>query len=163
MIGMYLLYSVLAIYFDNIIPDSMGVRKPPWYFLVPSYWGFGEPTISQKAPTAVEPSDDQDVIAEEELVATRTGQRMAPSSAIEVGQVKGASLAIERNKLLALLGPNGAGKTTLIHMLTGALPPSGLPAQTVTGEAIKRLEQVWLAEESNKLVGTFSGGKSNVG
>jgi len=26
-------------------------------------------------------------------------------------QVKGASLAIERNKLLALLGPNGAGNT----------------------------------------------------
>ena len=28
--------------------------------------------------------------------------------------------------ICALLGPNGAGKTTLIHMLTGALPPTGL-------------------------------------
>ena len=31
MMGMCLFYSVPALYFDNIIPDSMGVRKPPWY------------------------------------------------------------------------------------------------------------------------------------
>ena len=27
----YMLFSVLALYFENVLPDAMGVRKPPWY------------------------------------------------------------------------------------------------------------------------------------
>jgi hypothetical protein len=31
-------YLVLAIYLDNVLPDTNGTRKPLWYFLQPSYW-----------------------------------------------------------------------------------------------------------------------------
>jgi|NorSeaMetagenome_1021524.scaffolds.fasta_scaffold326281_2 hypothetical protein len=37
--GIYLFYSVLALWLDNVLPDAMGMRKPPWYFLLPAYWG----------------------------------------------------------------------------------------------------------------------------
>jgi hypothetical protein len=38
--GVYLFYSLLALWFDNVLPNAMGMRKNPWYFLLPSYWGF---------------------------------------------------------------------------------------------------------------------------
>lgn len=31
-------YCLLALYFDNVLPDCNGVRRAPWYFLQPSYW-----------------------------------------------------------------------------------------------------------------------------
>ena len=33
-----LVYFVLAVYFDNILPGGSGKPKPLWYFLLPSYW-----------------------------------------------------------------------------------------------------------------------------
>lgn len=35
-----------------------------------------------------------------------------------------ASLAIEKDRIVALLGPNGAGKTTLLHLVMGLLEPT---------------------------------------
>ena len=31
-------YMLLAIYFDAVLPDANGVRRPPWFFLQPGYW-----------------------------------------------------------------------------------------------------------------------------
>lgn len=36
--GTFFFWFVLAIYFDNIIPNISGVRKSFFYFLKPSYW-----------------------------------------------------------------------------------------------------------------------------
>ncbi|XP_023633439.1 ABC transporter A family member 11 [Capsella rubella] len=38
LLGTFLLWFGLAIYFDNIIPNASGVRKSIFYFLKPSYW-----------------------------------------------------------------------------------------------------------------------------
>ncbi|XP_074567442.1 ABC transporter A family member 2-like [Curcuma longa] len=38
LISTFFVWFLLAIYFDNIIPNSNGVRKPIFYFLSPSYW-----------------------------------------------------------------------------------------------------------------------------
>ncbi|URD75953.1 ABC transporter [Musa troglodytarum] len=38
LISTFFLWFILAIYFDNIIPNSNGVRKSIFYFLSPSYW-----------------------------------------------------------------------------------------------------------------------------
>ncbi|KXS17476.1 hypothetical protein M427DRAFT_54424 [Gonapodya prolifera JEL478] len=36
-----LFYGFLTWYCDNIIPNEFGVYRWPWFFLTPSYWGFG--------------------------------------------------------------------------------------------------------------------------
>lgn len=38
LISTFLLWFLLAIYLDNIIPNVSGVRKPVFYFLNPGYW-----------------------------------------------------------------------------------------------------------------------------
>jgi hypothetical protein len=34
------LFSILAWYFDHVLPDEFGNRHSPVFFLFPSYWGF---------------------------------------------------------------------------------------------------------------------------
>ncbi|KAL0658952.1 hypothetical protein Bca4012_079537 [Brassica carinata] len=78
LVGTFFFWFVLAIYFDNIIPNASGVRKTIFYFLKPSYWTgkegnkveegsicscFGSvPPVEHLTP------DDQDVLEEETLV-----------------------------------------------------------------------------------------------
>jgi len=147
-IGLYLLYSVLGLYFENVLPDAMGVKKSPWYFLLPSYWGVGHVQIIDRVEV-IEASTDEDVLAEEQLVQARQNRPMGGSSAIEIRglcatfkrggralhAVKCPWYRVGKRQLFALIGPNGAGKTTIINMLTGFLPPAGGNA-LVFGETV---------------------------
>jgi branched-chain amino acid transport system ATP-binding protein len=57
--------------------------------------------------------------------------------------VRGASLSVEPNEILAVLGPNGAGKSTLIKAIAGLVPISAgrvlLHDRKITGRAAHRL------------------------
>lgn len=80
-------YFVLAVYCDNVWPNEQGIRRPLWYFLLPSYW-FPRPQSAVSALTRVQqqkevgpPPDgplDDDVVSEaerlKELMTHRTGR-----------------------------------------------------------------------------------------
>jgi branched-chain amino acid transport system ATP-binding protein len=57
--------------------------------------------------------------------------------------VRGASLSVESNEIVAVLGPNGAGKSTLIKAIAGLVPISAgkvlLHDREITGHAAHRL------------------------
>ena len=59
--------------------------------------------------------------------------------------VRGASLAVEPNEIVAVLGPNGAGKSTLIKAIAGLVPVSSgrilLYDREITGREAHRLAQ----------------------
>jgi ABC-type multidrug transport system fused ATPase/permease subunit len=145
---LYVLYSLLALFLDNVLADAMGVRKPPWYFVTPSYWGFGRPNVPD-AVELLEASTDGDVLDEEAAVQARANAAVDPDCAIEVRglvaefrrggkpfyAVKAPWYSVRKRSLLALLGPNGAGKTTTVNMLTGFIPPSRGNA-LVTGQTV---------------------------
>jgi len=225
--SVYLFYSLLALWLDNVVPNAMGVYKVPWYFVLPSYWGWAADILhTQQECVVIEPSEDDDVIAAEQLVMSHGGLPLDDVTAIEIRglaktfrrggkpyhAVKSPFFAIQKKSLFALLGPNGAGKTTMINMLTGVLNPSsgdaliatmggtksiikpadmslvrtvmgicpqhdilwerlsalehlelfatlkGVPVSNVRQEADRLLEQVRLADVSDKQAGTFSGG-----
>jgi ABC-type lipoprotein export system ATPase subunit len=136
-IALYLIYSAIALYLDNVLADAMGVRKPLWYFVTPAYWGLGKPYVKD-CHEVVEASTDPDVLEEEARIQARMNETADSDSAIEVRgliaefrrsgkpffAVKAPWYKVKKNHLLALLGPNGAGKTTTVNMLTGFIPPS---------------------------------------
>ncbi|KAL2340805.1 hypothetical protein Fmac_008745 [Flemingia macrophylla] len=74
----FFLWFVLAIYFDNIIPNASGVRKSILYFLNPSYWsGRGGQKVKEGGVCSCVGStlhqeqstpDDEDVLEEENKV-----------------------------------------------------------------------------------------------
>ncbi|BBN17980.1 ABC-2 type transport system permease protein [Marchantia polymorpha subsp. ruderalis] len=162
----FVVWLLLALYFDNVLPDANGVRKPWTYFLRPSYWagssskateGGGCCSCTQAAPPAPELGelDDEDVVAEEDLVKRQKRDIVDdPAVAVRIQglrktfagktelkcccrikstkpyhAVKDVWYNIEKDKLFCLLGPNGAGKTTTINCLTGIIP-------TTNGDAL---------------------------
>ena len=76
----YIILSFLGIYFDNVMPDALGVKKHPLYFLDPYYWGFvsvsaEDSVLEIKDPTnpavVLNRSTDEDVLEEERLCQER--------------------------------------------------------------------------------------------
>ncbi|EOY21765.1 ABC transporter A family member 2 isoform 2, partial [Theobroma cacao] len=166
LVATFLVWVVLAIYFDNIIPNASGVRKSIFYFLRPGYWtGKGGKEreggicscIGSAPPVEHITPDDGDVLEEENLVKTQTGEgavdlnvavqirglaKTYPGSR-KIGwcckckktspyhAVKGLWVNFAKNQLFCLLGPNGAGKTTAINCLTGITPVTSGDAKLV--------------------------------
>ncbi|ESQ31765.1 hypothetical protein EUTSA_v10003613mg [Eutrema salsugineum] len=143
LVGTFLFWFVLAIYFDNIIPNESGVRKSIFYFLKPSYWTGKE---GNNVEEHIAP-EDKDVLQEEIVVKQQAMDGIVdPDIAVQIRglaktypgttklgcckckktspfqAVKGLWMNIAKDQLFCLLGPNGAGKTTTISCLTGINP-----------------------------------------
>jgi len=148
------LYGLLALYFDKVIPSEFG-SSLPWYFpLSPSYWkGLGKTDNSLD-------TDTMRVLEAEyqsNLTALQRTRRIEPVDASllhqqETGQamlvrglrkqfgskvaVDGVDLDMYEGQIFALLGHNGAGKTTTISILTGLIDPTA-GEMTVHGHSMK--------------------------
>ncbi|XP_021286924.1 ABC transporter A family member 2 [Herrania umbratica] len=94
LVATFLVWVVLAIYFDNIIPNASGVRKSVFYFLRPGYWtGKGGKEkeggicscIGSAPPVEHVTPDDEDVLEEENLVKTQTREgSVDPNVAVQI-------------------------------------------------------------------------------
>lgn len=141
-------FYVLTLYFDQVIANEYGVRRPLWYPFLPSYWGiaFGKNKNTARENSAwlaavklrsggykVEGNQDAAVLAEQELAQSETAWPAVKvvnlrkvfkkyrfrRSKLDKTAVKDVSVTFEEGKLLALLGQNGAGKSTTMNMLSG--------------------------------------------
>ncbi|XP_053381131.1 cholesterol transporter ABCA5-like [Mercenaria mercenaria] len=131
------MYFILAVYLDNVIPGEYGPRQPPWYIVSPSYWcrkstTAGSFTNQRFSPFAY--NSDKDGDANIEKVSDEMKDKIAVSidrltkvfatSDGKVNAVDGLSLDIYEGQITALLGHNGAGKTTIMNILTGMTGPT---------------------------------------
>ncbi|KAL0876011.1 hypothetical protein Bca101_025716 [Brassica carinata] len=95
LIGTFLLWFVLALYFDNIVPNASGVRKSAFYFVKPGYWtGRGGNRVEEggicSCTGSVPPvdhitPDDEDVLKEEALVKQHSMEGLVdPNIAVQI-------------------------------------------------------------------------------
>ncbi|KAK7506564.1 hypothetical protein BaRGS_00002039, partial [Batillaria attramentaria] len=141
-----ILYFLLAIYLDHVIPGEFGPRYSPLFCLKRSYWfpnkqGSGERTYLMNG---IGQGDHDDVITgpniepvSADMRSKRTLRIMNITKIFKSKQetttaVNQLSLDMYEGQITALLGHNGAGKTTLINMLTGVMPPTSGTA-TING------------------------------
>ncbi|KAH1254766.1 ABC transporter A family member 2 [Glycine max] len=130
----FFLWFVLAIYFDNIIPNASGVRK--------SICCIGSALCQEQS------TPDDDVLEEENKVKQQLTEGLVDANiAVQIrglaktypgtrsigccfkckrtspyNAVKGLWVNFAKDQLFCLLGPNGAGKTTAINCLAGITP-----------------------------------------
>lgn len=50
----FFLFTLLGIYLDKVLPSQFGVRLPPYFFLLPSYWFNSKKRATQKCPEFAE-------------------------------------------------------------------------------------------------------------
>ncbi|KAF1787671.1 P-loop containing nucleoside triphosphate hydrolase [Phytophthora cactorum] len=130
------LYTVLGLYLEKVMPKEYGTTLK-WYFPVsPSYWR----SRKQKQVTVEAPVDDvaldlnpsfepvnADLREQEQRGESLTVKRLRKVFQVPGGEkiaVKGLDITMYKDQITCLLGHNGAGKTTLISMLTGMTAPS---------------------------------------
>ncbi|XP_015077839.1 ABC transporter A family member 2-like [Solanum pennellii] len=91
----FFFWLVLAIYFDNIIPNISGVRKSKLYFLYPGYWtGNGGSSVKEGGNCSIcsgslprlDPitPDDEDVLTEENTVKKQAMEGENSNNAVQI-------------------------------------------------------------------------------
>ncbi|KAL3528348.1 hypothetical protein ACH5RR_007670 [Cinchona calisaya] len=100
LVSTFFVWLILAIYFDNILPNVSGVRKSVFYFLKPGYWmGKGGNKAEEGGicscrrsipPLEISTPDDEDVLEEEYIVKQQMEENVVDASvAVQVrGLVK---------------------------------------------------------------------------
>eukprot|EP00817_Percolomonadidae_sp_ATCC50343_P002410 CAMPEP_0117423874 /NCGR_PEP_ID=MMETSP0758-20121206/4405_1 /TAXON_ID=63605 /ORGANISM="Percolomonas cosmopolitus, Strain AE-1 (ATCC 50343)" /LENGTH=798 /DNA_ID=CAMNT_0005207313 /DNA_START=340 /DNA_END=2733 /DNA_ORIENTATION=- len=163
------LYMVLAMYFNAVLPQTWGVRKHPFLCLGPifnivgdrikeAWWSCKEKLVNKLNKKAYQDELDQekkidkDVMEEikkvddEVYTPENTGVLLKGlTKHFNNGRkkaVRGVKFAIKKKECFGLLGPNGAGKTTTISMLCGLIPVSHGTAFIVGKDIRKNMSKI---------------------
>lgn len=120
------IYSLIAWYFAQVWPSKVGVRKPFYFVLLPSYWmpsWFGRPSQQDHSRVAVSQEDPEAAIEmttaipvekvnEELLGAPTVAVHKMRKSFGDFVALNDLSFNMYENQIFALLGHNGAGKVS---------------------------------------------------
>ncbi|NWS87611.1 ABCA9 protein, partial [Toxostoma redivivum] len=127
------LYMLLALYFDKILPGKYGIPDPPLFFLKGSYWMRSRRGSSRDVPRAT--ANPEELLGEDvepvppeflgkEAIRLHNIKKAYKRKDKKTEALRGLSLNIYEGQITALLGHSGAGKTTLLNVLSGLSFPS---------------------------------------
>uniref|UniRef100_A0A8D0CJU8 Cholesterol transporter ABCA5 n=1 Tax=Scleropages formosus TaxID=113540 RepID=A0A8D0CJU8_SCLFO len=155
-----ILYLLLAIYLDQVLPGEFGMRRSFLYFLKPSYWSKdrkqyvevssvfefemnGKPTLDE----SVEPISPE--FRGKEAIRISNIRKVYKEKDSIVEALRGFTFDIYEGQITALLGHSGAGKSTLLNILCGICPPTDGSA-TIYGSTVSEIAE---GVEMRQLVG----------
>ncbi|XP_031699080.1 cholesterol transporter ABCA5 isoform X2 [Anarrhichthys ocellatus] len=144
-----ILYLLLAIYLDQVLPGEFGMRRSLVYFLKPSYWSKRRKRyveVSSVYDTEVKgaPGDDESVepvspeFRGKEAIRINNIQKVYKEKDNVVEALRGLTFDIYEGQITALLGHSGAGKSTLMNILCGICPPTSGSA-TIYGSPVAEI------------------------
>ncbi|KAJ3071815.1 ATP-binding cassette sub- A member 5 [Podochytrium sp. JEL0797] len=126
------LYMLIALYLDQVVPQEFGVPRPWWFPLrylhrkTYDKWvhaSHQESTgIDESAPNASTDDIESDPLNMKMLVNLVNLSMKYPKA--DANAVDGFGVKLFEDEIFALLGPNGAGKSTVLHILTGLVSPT---------------------------------------
>ncbi|EGG14460.1 hypothetical protein DFA_12232 [Cavenderia fasciculata] len=129
-------FLILALYLEEVLPSDYGVKRHPLFFLQKSFWfkkGAKRVTPITIKPHLQSESEDvaierQRVIHHDQLLALEVCDLgkvyPAQGGAPEKVAVKSLTLGVDQGICFGFLGPNGAGKSTTISCVSGLFPPT---------------------------------------
>uniref|UniRef100_A0A8C3FSX6 ABC transporter domain-containing protein n=1 Tax=Chrysemys picta bellii TaxID=8478 RepID=A0A8C3FSX6_CHRPI len=117
------LYMLLAIYFDKVLPDKYGMKYPPLFCLKPSYWCKSRRGYAGKRPETEQNHERIFNDSMEPVPSEFDGKEKKPIDDMWHQRIS-LFLNIYEGQITALLGHSGAGKTTLLNILSGLSQPS---------------------------------------
>uniref|UniRef100_A0A8C8VGV2 ATP binding cassette subfamily A member 10 n=1 Tax=Pelusios castaneus TaxID=367368 RepID=A0A8C8VGV2_9SAUR len=129
-----LLYLMLAIYLDKVLPDKYGMHHSRLYFLKSSYWfknrknRFNNDILEHEKYSDQDFNDHVEQVPPEfhgkEAISINNIKKTYKGKDKIVNALKGLWLNVYEGQITALLGHSGAGKSTLLNILSGLCPPS---------------------------------------
>uniref|UniRef100_A0A3P8SXZ0 Cholesterol transporter ABCA5 n=1 Tax=Amphiprion percula TaxID=161767 RepID=A0A3P8SXZ0_AMPPE len=154
------LYLLLAIYLDQVLPGEFGMRRSLVYFLKPSYWSkrrkrYVEVSSVYDAEVNGAPGGDESVepvspeFRGKEAIRINNIRKVYKEKDSIVEALRGLTFDIYEGQITALLGHSGAGKSTLMNILCGICPPTNGTA-TIYGSPVAEIAD---GSEMKQLVG----------
>ena len=151
-----LVYLLLALYVEAVMPGEYGVPKKPLFFLDRHFWtgstqpkGAGNVVVN---PTGGLRASERDTGINIQHLTKKYASDCGDTSTWALQDV---SFQMARDKISTLLGHNGAGKTTLMHILTGLFPPTSgsahIDGYSVTDEIDQIHQRLGLCPQYNVL------------
>uniref|UniRef100_A0A671P324 Cholesterol transporter ABCA5 n=1 Tax=Sinocyclocheilus anshuiensis TaxID=1608454 RepID=A0A671P324_9TELE len=155
-----ILYLLLAIYLDQVLPGEFGTRRSVLYFLQPSYWSkrrkrYVEVSSVYEGDVNGTPVNDESVEAVspefrgKEVIRICNIRKIYREKDTKVEALRGLTFDIYEGQITALLGHSGAGKSTLMNILCGICPPTEGTA-TIYGSPVAEIAE---GAEMRQLVG----------
>uniref|UniRef100_A0A8C1P7A8 Cholesterol transporter ABCA5 n=1 Tax=Cyprinus carpio TaxID=7962 RepID=A0A8C1P7A8_CYPCA len=155
-----ILYLLLAIYLDQVLPGEFGTRRSVLYFLQPSYWSrrrkrYVEVSSVYEGEVNGTPVNDESVEAVspefrgKEVIRICNIHKIYREKDTKVEALRGLTFDIYEGQITALLGHSGAGKSTLMNILCGICPPTEGTA-TIYGSPVAEIAE---GAEMKQLVG----------
>ncbi|XP_075415798.1 ATP-binding cassette sub-family A member 10 [Tenrec ecaudatus] len=122
-----LLYLILALYLERVLPDENGHRHPPLFFLKSSFGSHHQNTHHEVFEDEINPehiSDDsfEPVPPEfngKEAIRIRNVKKEYHGKPGKIQALRGICFDIYEGQVTAILGHSGAGKSTLLNILSG--------------------------------------------
>ncbi|XP_029725464.2 phospholipid-transporting ATPase ABCA3 [Aedes albopictus] len=131
------IYLVIALYVEQVMPGQFGVAKP-WNFLFKKEFWIKKQLEAESVPRkAVQRQNSK--FFEEEPTSKNSGIQTVNLRKVFSGNnvaVEGLNVKMYEDQITVLLGHNGAGKTTTMSMLTGMFSPTS-GAAYVNGHDIR--------------------------
>ncbi|XP_060058633.1 ATP-binding cassette sub-family A member 10 isoform X2 [Erinaceus europaeus] len=121
------LYLILTLYFERVLPDEDGRCQSPLFFLKSSFWFQNQNTnhevFENEIDSSLFPEDFFEPVSPEfhgkEAIRIRNVKKEYNGKPEEVEALKGIFLDIYEGQITAILGHRGAGKSTLLNILSG--------------------------------------------
>lgn len=122
-----IVYFVMYLYLDNVIPNSYGISKNCFYCLRckrnREYERLDQNDVRASVNKKADPLADSENIREfshsDPIRLEKLTKKFDKFTAVDK-----MTVSIKGNEVFTILGHNGAGKTTAIYMLTGMLEPT---------------------------------------
>ncbi|KAJ8013474.1 hypothetical protein DPEC_G00030170 [Dallia pectoralis] len=154
------LYLLLAVYLDQVLPGEFGMRRSVFYFLKPSYWSkrskrYLEVSSVYESELNGVPGGAESVepVCSEfrgrEAIRINNIHKVYKDNDCSVEALRGLTFDIYEGQITALLGHSGAGKSTLMNILCGICPQSDGHA-SILGSPVAELAE---GAELRQLVG----------
>ncbi|XP_061563619.1 ATP-binding cassette sub-family A member 5 isoform X1 [Cololabis saira] len=154
------LYLLLAVYLDQVLPGEFGLRRSLVYFLKPSYWSKqrrryvevssvydAESNGAAAGDESVEPVSPE--FRGKEAIRIHNIRKVYKDKDNVVEALRGLTFDIYEGQITALLGHSGAGKSTLMNILCGICPPTN-GAASIYGSPVAEIAE---GSEMKQLVG----------
>ncbi|KYR02910.1 ABC transporter A family protein [Tieghemostelium lacteum] len=132
-----IIFMVLALYLEEVLPSDYGVKRHPLFFLKKSFWtGERDESMTNevqlKENVQGEPRDVRDerrrIKEVDQLLALEildlNKVYPAHGGAKEKLAVKSLALGVDQGICFGFLGTNGSGKSTTVSCISGLFPPT---------------------------------------
>ncbi|KAM6163534.1 ATP-binding cassette sub-family A member 10 [Rhynchocyon petersi] len=122
-----LLYLILTLYFERVLPDEDGHRLSPLFFLKSSFWFQPQNTHHGVFENEINPEHSSDDSFEpvspefhgKEAIRIRNIKKEYNGKPDKVPALQGICFDVYEGQVTAVLGHSGAGKSTLLNILSG--------------------------------------------